>query len=92
MELVCPAGSMPALKAAVDNGADAVYLGFRDGTNARNFPGLNYRVRATVSPVKPALRPFFASFRHLLLIQVMVFRWTGAIFGTYFHRPCGNHA
>ena len=33
---------MPALKAAVDNGADAVYLGFRDGTNARNFPGLNF--------------------------------------------------
>ncbi len=42
MELVCPAGSMPALKAAVDNGADAVYIGFRDGTNARNFPGLNF--------------------------------------------------
>lgn len=42
MELVCPAGSMPALKAAVDNGADAVYMGFRDGTNARNFPGLNF--------------------------------------------------
>jgi O2-independent ubiquinone biosynthesis protein UbiU len=42
MELVCPAGSMPALRAAVDNGADAVYLGFRDGTNARNFPGLNF--------------------------------------------------
>ena len=42
MELVCPAGSMPALKAAVDHGADAVYMGFRDGTNARNFPGLNF--------------------------------------------------
>jgi O2-independent ubiquinone biosynthesis protein UbiU len=42
MELVCPAGGLPALKAAVDNGADAVYLGFRDGTNARNFPGLNF--------------------------------------------------
>ncbi|MHB8535348.1 MAG: ubiquinone anaerobic biosynthesis protein UbiU [Sulfuricaulis sp.] len=42
MELVCPAGNMPALKAAVDNGADAVYMGFRDGTNARNFPGLNF--------------------------------------------------
>ena len=33
---------MTALKAAVDNGADAVYMGFRDGTNARNFPGLNF--------------------------------------------------
>jgi putative protease len=42
MELICPAGSLPALKAAVDHGADAVYLGFRDGTNARNFPGLNF--------------------------------------------------
>jgi putative protease len=42
MELVCPAGSLPALKAAVDHGADAVYIGFRDGTNARNFPGLNF--------------------------------------------------
>lgn len=41
-ELVCPAGSYPALKAAVDHGADAVYIGFRDGTNARNFPGLNF--------------------------------------------------
>ena len=42
MELVCPAGSFPALKAAVDNGADAVYLGFKDDTNARHFEGLNF--------------------------------------------------
>ncbi len=42
MELICPAGSLPALKAAIDCGADAVYIGFRDGTNARNFPGLNF--------------------------------------------------
>lgn len=41
-DLVCPAGSLPALRAAVDNGADAVYIGFRDTTNARNFPGLNF--------------------------------------------------
>src|SRR3954462_14748009 len=46
MELVCPAGSLPALKAAVDNGADCVYLGFRDATNARNFAGLNFDDRA----------------------------------------------
>nr|VFJ58352.1 MAG: putative protease [Candidatus Kentron sp. FW] len=45
MELICPAGSLPALRAAVDNGADAVYLGFRDGTNARTFPGLNFDAR-----------------------------------------------
>lgn len=42
LELVCPAGTPAALKAAVDNGADAVYLGFRNATNARNFPGLNF--------------------------------------------------
>lgn len=42
MELVCPAGSLPALKSAIDNGADCVYLGFRDATNARNFAGLNF--------------------------------------------------
>ncbi len=42
MELVCPAGNLPSLKAAVDNGADAVYLGFRDDTNARHFAGLNF--------------------------------------------------
>ena len=44
MELVCPAGSLPALRAAVDHGADCVYIGLRDGTNARNFPGLNFAV------------------------------------------------
>ena len=42
IELVCPAGSLPALKTAVDNGADCVYMGFRDDTNARNFTGLNF--------------------------------------------------
>ena len=42
IELVCPAGSLPALKTAIDNGADCVYMGFRDDTNARNFTGLNF--------------------------------------------------
>ena len=42
MELVCPAGNLPSLKAAVDNGADAVYVGFKDETNARHFTGLNF--------------------------------------------------
>ncbi|WP_169307438.1 ubiquinone anaerobic biosynthesis protein UbiU [Chitiniphilus eburneus] len=41
-KLVCPAGSLPALKSAVDHGADAVYIGFRNATNARNFAGLNF--------------------------------------------------
>jgi putative protease len=30
------------LRAAVEAGADAVYCGLRDETNARNFPGLNF--------------------------------------------------
>lgn len=42
MQLVCPAGNLPALQAAIDAGADAVYAGFRDQTNARAFPGLNF--------------------------------------------------
>lgn len=42
MELVCPAGTPASLRAAVDAGADAVYCGFDDETNARNFPGLNF--------------------------------------------------
>jgi putative protease len=42
LELVCPAGTPAALRVAVDGGADAVYVGFRDETNARNFPGLNF--------------------------------------------------
>ena len=41
MQLVCPAGSLPALKAALNQGADAIYVGFRDDTNARHFAGLN---------------------------------------------------
>lgn len=42
MELVCPAGNLPALKRAVDEGADAVYFGFQNTTNARQFAGLNF--------------------------------------------------
>ncbi len=45
MQLVSPAGNLPALKAAIDEGADVVYLGFKDQTNARNFAGLNFDER-----------------------------------------------
>lgn len=41
-ELVCPAGTPAALRTAVEAGADAVYCGFQNETNARNFPGLNF--------------------------------------------------
>jgi O2-independent ubiquinone biosynthesis protein UbiU len=42
MELLCPAGNLSSLKSAIDNGADAVYIGFKNGTNARHFAGLNF--------------------------------------------------
>jgi putative protease len=45
MELVCPAGNLPSLKAAIDNGADAVYTGFQGDTNARHFNWLNFTAR-----------------------------------------------
>ena len=42
MDLILPAGNLPSLKAAVEHGASAVYIGFRDDTNARHFGGLNF--------------------------------------------------
>jgi putative protease len=54
IELVCPAGSLTALKAAVDNGANGVYIGLRDNTNARNFAGLNFDRAAADAGVRYA--------------------------------------
>ena len=48
MELICPAGTPASFRDAVEAGADAVYCGFRDETNARNFPGLNFNVQELV--------------------------------------------
>ncbi len=42
LELVAPAGTPAAARAAMEAGADTVYCGFRDCTNARNYPGLNF--------------------------------------------------
>jgi O2-independent ubiquinone biosynthesis protein UbiU len=53
-ELVCPAGSLPALRSAVDYGASCVYLGLRDATNARNFAGLNFDETSIAVGVKYA--------------------------------------
>ncbi|MDC7690126.1 ubiquinone anaerobic biosynthesis protein UbiU [Vogesella indigofera] len=53
-ELICPAGSLPALKAAIDNGADAVYLGLKNDTNARNFAGLNFDHRSASEGIRYA--------------------------------------
>ena len=54
MELLCPAGNLPSLRAAVDAGADSVYLGFRDATNARHFAGLNFSDQDIVRGVRYA--------------------------------------
>ena len=45
-ELLAPAGSFEALRAAVQNGADAVYLGYGDFNarrNAKNFTEEEFR-------------------------------------------------
>ena len=52
MELLCPAGNLPALKAAIDNGADAVYIGLKDDTNARHFAGLNFTEKKLTEAVE----------------------------------------
>lgn len=54
LELVCPAGTPAALRVAVDAGANAVYCGFNDETNARNFPGLNFSRAELAQAVKYA--------------------------------------
>ncbi|HRH81201.1 MAG TPA: peptidase U32 family protein [Thiobacillaceae bacterium] len=54
LQLICPAGSLPALKAAVDHGADGVYLGFKDNTNARNFSGLNFDDKSLAEGIRYA--------------------------------------
>ncbi|MBK5969704.1 MULTISPECIES: ubiquinone anaerobic biosynthesis protein UbiU [Thiorhodovibrio] len=56
MELVCPAGNLPSLKTAVDHGANAVYFGFRDDTNARHFAGLNFTPNKMAEGVEYARR------------------------------------
>jgi putative protease len=42
IQLNAPAGNLPSLIAAVDAGADSVYIGFQSATNLRNLPGLNF--------------------------------------------------
>lgn len=45
IDLRAPAGDLPSLIAAVDAGADGVYIGFQSPTNLRNFPGLNFSLK-----------------------------------------------
>jgi len=67
-ELVCPAGTPAALRTAVDAGADTVYCGLRNATNARNFPGLNF------SPAELEAAIAYAHARHAkVLLAVNTF-------------------
>ncbi|OFZ72063.1 MAG: protease [Betaproteobacteria bacterium RBG_16_64_9] len=81
LELVCPAGSLAALKTAVDAGADCVYTGYRDATNARNFAGLNF----TAQELEDGLRYAHAAGRRVFIAintypQAAAFeRWCAAI-------------
>jgi putative protease len=54
LELVCPAGTPAALQAAISAGADAVYCGFANETNARNFPGLNFSALEMAAAIRHA--------------------------------------
>jgi putative protease len=73
LELVCPAGTPASLRAAVESGADAVYCGLRDATNARNFPGLNF------SPEELAESVAFAHARSAkVLLAINTFATAGA--------------
>ncbi|QRM57158.1 peptidase U32 family protein [Sinorhizobium sp. BG8] len=62
MELICPAGTPAAFREAVEAGADAVYCGFRDETNARNFPGLNFSREELRQSIALARRKGVATF------------------------------
>lgn len=53
-DLVCPAGSLRSLQLAIDAGADAVYMGLKDATNARNFAGLNFDLKQSRQGVQYA--------------------------------------
>lgn len=52
MELLCPAGNLAALKVALNAGADAIYVGLKDDTNARSFAGLNFTPKKLVQAVQ----------------------------------------
>jgi putative protease len=56
IQLNAPAGNLPSLIAAVNAGADSVYIGFRSPTNLRNLPGLNFSVEEATEAVQYAHR------------------------------------
>ena len=51
IQLNAPAGNLLSLIAAVDAGADSVYIGFQSPTNLRNLPGLNFSLTEAAEAV-----------------------------------------
>ncbi len=74
MELVCPAGTPATLRAAVQAGADAIYCGFRDETNARNFPGLNFSPQEMAEGIR-----FAHDHGAKVLVAINTFAHAGAV-------------
>ncbi len=72
LELVCPAGTPAALRVAIDAGADTVYCGYRDATNARNYPGLNFDQKDIIEGIAYAHR-----YRRKVLVAVNTFPQAG---------------
>jgi hypothetical protein len=78
IQLNAPAGNLPSLIAAVDAGADSVYIGFQSATNLRNLPGLNFSLTEakdlTMSKFKPPNRSF-GRFFQAGWMQMQLFCW-----------------
>ncbi len=56
IEINSPAGTLEALEAAVEAGADAVYFGFRSASNLRNIPDINLSIEEAREGVRFAHR------------------------------------
>jgi len=63
IEICAPAGNLPSFNAAIGQGADAVYMGFNNATNLRNFPGLNL----TADEIDRAIRTAHRKGRHVYI-------------------------
>ena len=78
VEVVSPAGNLVSLKAAIDSGADVVYLGFNDQTNARNFEGLNFTEKELEDGIAYARK-----FERKVYVAINTFPQGTASFGTW---------
>src|SRR5690606_41316554 len=81
MQLDRPAGSRLARPAAVRQGADAVYTGFRDEASARHFAGLNFtdkQLEAGLELIRQQWRKLFIAVNTYALPDFCA-RWLRAV-------------